>query len=65
MRALDRYDVLDHQRPPRSSARAYSVDKVRGKGKDAQIKKYPLHNPGQHVDGPEFWLWPIPEIRRT
>jgi Rieske Fe-S protein len=42
---------------------AYSVDKVKGTGKDARIKKYPLHNPGQHVSGPEFWLWPIPEIR--
>ncbi len=42
---------------------AYSVDYVRGTGKDARIKKYPLHNPGQHVSGPEFWLWPIPEIR--
>ncbi len=42
---------------------AYSVDYVRGTGKDARIKKYPLHNPGQHVAGPEFWLWPIPEIR--
>jgi len=42
---------------------AYSVDYVKGSGKDARIKKYPLHNPGQHVAGPEFWLWPIPEIR--
>jgi menaquinol-cytochrome c reductase iron-sulfur subunit len=42
---------------------AYSVDYVVGTGKDAKIKKYPLHNPGQHVAGPEFWLFPIPEIR--
>jgi Rieske Fe-S protein len=42
---------------------AYSVDYVHGTGKVARIKKYPLHMPGQHVAGPEFWLWPIPEIR--
>ena len=62
VRALDRYNysiVEGHL----VLGSAYSVDKVKGTGKDAQIKKYPLHNPGQHVDGPEFWLWPIPEIR--
>jgi Rieske Fe-S protein len=41
----------------------YSVAKVKGEGKDAQIKKTRVQFPGQHVDGPEFWLWPIPEIR--
>jgi quinol---cytochrome c reductase iron-sulfur subunit, bacillus type len=62
VRALDRYNfsiVNGHL----ILGAAYSVDKVRGEGKDARIKKYPLHNPGQHVSGPEFWLWPIPEIR--
>ena len=62
VRALDRYNfsiVNGHL----ILGSAYSVDKVRGEGKDARIKKYPLHNPGQHVAGPEFWLWPIPEIR--
>ena len=62
VRALDRYNfsiVNGHL----VLGAAYSVDKVRGEGKDARIKKYPLHNPGQHVSGPEFWLWPIPEIR--
>jgi Rieske Fe-S protein len=62
VRALDRYNfsiVNGHL----ILGSAYSVDKVRGEGKDARIKKYPLHNPGQHVSGPEFWLWPIPEIR--
>jgi len=37
--------------------------KVKGTGKDAEIKKTRVQFPGQHVDGPEFWLWPIPEIR--
>jgi len=42
---------------------AFSVANVEGTGKDAKIKKTHLQNPGQHVDGWEFWLWPIPEIR--
>jgi Rieske Fe-S protein len=62
VRALDRYEyAIRNGRLVLGSA--YSVDYVRGEGKDARIKKYPLHNPGQHVAGPEFWLWPIPEIR--
>ena len=62
VRALDRYTYSIVQgRLVLGSA--YSVAKVKGTGKDAQIKKSRLHNPGQHVDGWEFWLWPIPEIR--
>jgi Rieske Fe-S protein len=62
VRALDRYSYsIKNGRLILGSA--YSVDYVRGTGKDARIKKYPLHNPGQHVAGPEFWLFPIPEIR--
>jgi menaquinol-cytochrome c reductase iron-sulfur subunit len=62
VRGLDRYEYsIKNGRLILGSA--YSVDKVKGTGKDARIKKYPLHNPGQHVAGPEFWLWPIPEIR--
>ncbi len=62
VRGLDRYEYsIKNGRLILGSA--YSVDYVKGTGKDARIKKYPLHNPGQHVAGPEFWLWPIPEIR--
>jgi Rieske Fe-S protein len=62
VRALDRYSYsIKNGRLILGSA--YSVDYVHGTGKDARIKKYPLHNPGQHVAGPEFWLFPIPEIR--
>ncbi len=62
VRALDRYRYsIRNGRLVLGSA--YSVDYVHGTGKDARIKKYPLHAPGQHVAGPEFWLWPIPEIR--
>jgi Rieske Fe-S protein len=62
VRALDRYEyAIKNGRLILGSA--YSVDYVKNAGKDARIKKYPLHNPGQHVAGPEFWLWPIPELR--
>jgi menaquinol-cytochrome c reductase iron-sulfur subunit len=62
VRGLDRYEYsIKNGRLILGSA--YSVDYVKGTGKDARIKKYPLHMPGQHVAGPEFWLWPIPEIR--
>jgi menaquinol-cytochrome c reductase iron-sulfur subunit len=62
VRALDRYEY-SIKNGHLVLGSAYSVDYVKGTGKDARIKKYPLHNPGQHVAGPEFWLWPIPEIR--
>ena len=62
VRALDRYEYsIKNDRLILGSA--YSVDYVKNTGKDARIKKYPLHNPGQHIAGPEFWLWPIPELR--
>jgi Rieske Fe-S protein len=62
VRALDRYNYsIVEGRLVLGSA--YSVDYVKGEGKTARIKKYPLHMPGQHVAGPEFWLFPIPEIR--
>jgi len=62
VRALDRYNYsIKDGRLVLGSA--YSVDYVKGEGKTARIKKYPLHMPGQHVAGPEFWLFPIPEIR--
>ena len=62
VRGLDRYEY-SIKNGHLIVGSAYSVDYVRGTGKDARIKKYPLHNPGQHVAGPEFWLWPIPELR--
>jgi Rieske Fe-S protein len=62
VRALDRYtySIVEGNLVLGS---VYSVAKVKGTGKDAQIKKTRVQFPGQHVDGPEFWLWPIPEIR--
>jgi hypothetical protein len=35
------------------------VGKVEGSGKTARIKSYELTGPGQHVDGPEAWLYPL------
>jgi menaquinol-cytochrome c reductase iron-sulfur subunit len=37
----------------------YAVAKVEGSGKSAEITKYELAGPGQHVDGPEAWLYPV------
>jgi Rieske Fe-S protein len=58
VRALDRYEFLikDGRLLLRST---YSVSEVDGEGADAKIHKYPLAGPGQHVDGPEAWLYPI------
>lgn len=37
----------------------YSVAHVEGSGKTAKIKRYELAGPGQHIDGPEAWLYPL------
>jgi Rieske Fe-S protein len=37
----------------------YSVAKVDGSGANAKIHKYNLAGPGQHVDGPEQWFYPV------
>jgi Rieske Fe-S protein len=37
----------------------FSVAKVKGTGADAKIKAYGLAGPGQHIDGPEAWLYPV------
>ena len=37
----------------------FSVAHVDGSGKNARIKRYELSGPGQHVDGPEAWLYPL------
>ena len=59
MRALDRYEFsIVNGRLILGSA--YSVAKVEGTGKDAQINKYRLHGPGQHVDGPRVLALPDP-----
>jgi len=58
VRALDRFEYeINHGRLVLLGA--YSVSKVEGTGAAAQIHAYPLAGPGQHVDGPEGWLYPV------
>jgi Rieske Fe-S protein len=57
-RALDRYAFeIDHGRLILLST--YSVSTVVGTGAQAQIHKYKNAGPGEHIDGPEQWLYPI------
>jgi Rieske Fe-S protein len=58
VRALDRYDFeINHGRLILLSA--YSVSHVVGTGAQAQIYKYKEAGPGEHVDGPEQFFYPI------
>jgi Rieske Fe-S protein len=58
VRALDRYGFeIDNGRLILLST--YSVSKVVGTGGQAQIYKYKSTGPGQHVDGPEAWWYPL------
>ena len=57
-RALDRYEYeINNGRLVLLST--YSVSVVDGKGGQAQIHKYKDAGPGEHVDGPEQWFYPI------
>jgi Rieske Fe-S protein len=57
-RALDRYGYeIDHGRLVLLSV--YSVSHVVGTGAQAKIYKYKDAGPGEHIDGPEQWLYPI------
>jgi menaquinol-cytochrome c reductase iron-sulfur subunit len=58
VRGLDRYefDIVDGRLV---LGDLYSVAKVEGAGKAAKIEKAELQGPGQHVDGPESWLYPL------
>ena len=58
VRALDRYSFdIDNGRLILLST--YSVSHVVGTGAQAKIYKYKLAGPGQHVDGPEQWFYPL------
>jgi menaquinol-cytochrome c reductase iron-sulfur subunit len=60
--ALDRYEFkIDNGRL--LLGKTFSVAEVDGTGAEAQIHKYKQMGPGQHVDGPEAWLYPIPPPR--
>jgi quinol---cytochrome c reductase iron-sulfur subunit, bacillus type len=59
VRALDRYAYeINHGRLVLLGT--YSVSHVVGTGAQAKIYKYKTYGPGQHVDGPEAWFYPIP-----
>ena len=58
VRALDRYAFeINHGRLILLST--YSVSHVVGTGAQAQIYEYKAVGPGEHVDGPEQWFYPI------
>jgi hypothetical protein len=58
VRSLDRYEyaIKDGRLVLLTT---YSVGTVDGTGAQARIKKYPVTGPGEHVDGPEEWLYPL------
>ena len=58
VRALDRYsfDIVNGRLILLST---YSVSHVDGTGAQAQIHKYTVAGPGEHVDGPEQWFYPL------
>jgi menaquinol-cytochrome c reductase iron-sulfur subunit len=58
VRALDRYDYeIKNGRLVLLST--YSVSHVDGTGAQAKIHRYRPAGPGQHVDGPEQWFYPL------
>jgi Rieske Fe-S protein len=58
VRALDRYlySIVNGHLVLGST---YSVSHVDGQGAQAIIHKYRLAGPGEHVDGPEQWFYPL------
>jgi menaquinol-cytochrome c reductase iron-sulfur subunit len=58
VRGLDRYE-FSIRNGHLILGNTYSVAKVDGAGANARIKRYVLTGPGQHVDGPEAWLYPL------
>jgi Rieske Fe-S protein len=58
VRGLDRYEFsIIHGHLVLGAL--YSVAKVTGTGANAEIEKTVLTGPGQHVTGPESWLYPV------
>jgi quinol---cytochrome c reductase iron-sulfur subunit, bacillus type len=58
VRALNRYHFLIRDGHLILNG-TYSVAKVDGTGGTAKIHTYQTAGPGQHVDGPEAWLYPV------
>ncbi len=58
VRALDRYS-FDVRKGRLVLLSTYSVSHVVGTGAQAKIYKYKSAGPGEHVDGPEQWFYPL------
>jgi menaquinol-cytochrome c reductase iron-sulfur subunit len=58
VRALDRYS-FEVRNGRLILLSTYSVGHVDGSGAQAQIYKYTVAGPGEHVDGPEQWFYPL------
>ena len=58
VKALDRYE-FSIRKGRLILGNLYSVASVDGSGASARIHKYELAGPGQHIDGPEAWLYPL------
>ncbi len=58
VRALDRYS-FDINNGHVILLSTFSVSHVNGTGAQAKIFKYKEAGPGEHVDGPEQWLYPL------
>jgi Rieske Fe-S protein len=58
VRALDRYS-FSIRNGHLFLGKPFSVSHVDGTGANATIHKWTLAFPGEHVDGPESWLYPI------
>jgi len=58
VRALDRY-AFSIRNGHLFLEAPFSVSHVVGSGATARIYKYKLSFPGEHVDGPEAWLYPV------
>ena len=59
VRALDRYEFFVRN-GRLFLGKTFSVGEVEGEGKNARITRYPLMYPGEHVDGIQQFLYPIP-----
>jgi quinol---cytochrome c reductase iron-sulfur subunit, bacillus type len=58
VRALDRY-LFSIVEGNLVLGERYSVGEVEGTGAEAEIVAYTRVDPGQHVDGPTAWLYPV------
>ena len=58
VRALDRYEFYIRN-GNLALGKTYSVSHVDGAAASARIHKYRETGPGQHVDGPEQWFYPL------